>query len=429
MRHGLLPVLAATLLGACLALAFPLAAAAQDGVSGENAVFVGVNVPLSGPYKAQGQDEERACKLALDRINDQGGLLGRRIVYGIKDTAADPKQARQNIRSFIHAKNASMITGGVSSEVAIAQSDLCQESGVLYMAALAHSSAVTGFVETPSGFREQKAHRHTFRWFSNDWMCKEVLTPYLVEQFGSNKDYYYITVDYVWGDTLLDNLKYSTETHGCVTVGSVRTPLGKRSFKRELTRAQNAGPDILVLNLFGRDLAKALVQADRMGLTENARIVAPLIDVNVAREVGPEVLQDVVSTTSWYWSLQERFPGSKEFVAAFRRRYNKVPSSSAAAAWVAVNQWASAVERAGSFDPKAVVRALEDHRFTLLKGRERWRTWDHQAVSSVYLLRGKSGAESDGAWDLLEIVKSGKGSAVVRNKEQNSVRLEEFGRQ
>jgi ABC-type branched-subunit amino acid transport system substrate-binding protein len=429
MRHALLFGLAGALLACFCLCTAPGKGRAQEPQSAGGGVFVGINVPLSGPYKAQGQDEKRAYRLAIDRINENGGLLGRRITFEIKDTSADPEQAKQNIRELVRAGNASMITGGVSSEVAIAQSDLCQELGVLYMAALAHSSAVTGFVQTPSGFREQKAHRNTFRWFFNDWMSKEALTPYLIERFGANREYYYISVDYIWGDTILDNLQYSTETKGCMTAGSVRTSLGKRSFKRELARAKNTGPDILVLNLFGRDLATALSQAEQMGLTESTQLVAPLMDINVAREVGPEIMQNVISTSNWYWSLQDSFAGSKEFVSAYRNRYNKVPSASAAAAWVAVMQWASAVERAGTFETSEVILELENHSFNLLKGRETWRAWDHQAVSSVYVVRGKSESESNGRWDLLTIVKKHQGKGIVRNKEQNTVKLEELGRE
>src|SRR5690606_37296938 len=54
-----------------------------------------------------------------------------------------------------------------------------------------------------------------------------------------------------------------------------------------------------------------------------------------------------------------------------------------------VYQWADAVQRARSFDSEALIRALEGHRYTLLKDEQQWRAFDHQNVQSVYAVRIK----------------------------------------
>jgi hypothetical protein len=91
---------------------------------------------------------------------------------------------------------------------------------------------------------------------------------------------------------------------------------------------------------------------------------------------------------------------------------------------VAIHEWASAAKRAGDFAPDRIIKALEGHKFTLLKDREEWRSWDHQAISSVFIAQGKSKKESKEPWDLLKIIAEKKGPAVMRSPEENPVTLE-----
>jgi hypothetical protein len=53
-----------------------------------------------------------------------------------------------------------------------------------------------------------------------------------------------------------------------------------------------------------------------------------------------------------------------------------------------------------------------------------WRAWDHQAISSVFIVQGKSKSESKGEWDLLKIVGEKKGIDVAMSREENPVILE-----
>ncbi len=397
---------------------------AQSLNIGDDSVTIGLNVPLSGSYALQGKDEERAYKLAIDTVNSQGGVLGRQLAYVLKDTEISADTAGKNARELIRHHNAVMVTGGSSSAVAIAQSDVCQEQKRIFMAALTHSNATTGFMTTPSGLWVQKAHRHTFRWYFNAWMTAKALIPFLTEEFGKGRSYYYITADYTWGHSVEESLKLGLELSENDTSGVRRTPLGKSDFKLDLKRAGEADPDVLVLVLFGNDMITALRQAEQMGLKRKMEIVVPLMELNMAHAVGPKVMADVYCTVNWYWGLRDRFAGSKRFVAAFLEQYGRPPGSAAAAAWVAVHEWADAVERAGTFQSGPVIQALENHEFKLLKDREVWRGWDHQAVSSVFVARGKRPGASKGEWDLLEIVREVPGEKVMMSRENNPVTLE-----
>lgn len=66
------------------------------------------------------------------------------------------------------------------------------------------------------------------------------------------------------------------------------------------------------------------------------------------------------------------------------------PSSSAASAYSIVQQWADAATRARSLDSEALIKALEGHRYTLLKDEQQWRAFDHQNLQTVYAVKVKN---------------------------------------
>jgi hypothetical protein len=97
------------------------------GVSGPG-VFVGLTVPLTGPYSAEGDDMQRGYKLGIKHLNNGGGLvsristlsgkgvLGKKIEYKIADTQTQPDPAVQAATNFITNNRAIMISGSAGNE-------------------------------------------------------------------------------------------------------------------------------------------------------------------------------------------------------------------------------------------------------------------------------------------------------------------------
>jgi ABC-type branched-subunit amino acid transport system substrate-binding protein len=391
-------------------------------------VAIGLNIPLAGPYQAQGQDLQQGYELAIETINANGGVLGMMLKLEIRDSQANGETARQNTVDMIWGENAAMISGGLTTDEALAMSTEGQEQGVIFIAGLAHADAVTGHTVSRAGFTRQSASRHAFRWNLNAWMSAHALATYLMDEKGRNTNYYYISEDNSWGLSLEDSMRRYLELRGADTLGSEFVSDDPAKFAAQLTQAlqnaRKAKADVLVLNLYGPNLAAGLKQAHDMGLTKRT-VAVPLLDVIQARELDTRIIGNIVTTTSWYWKLAERFPGSKTFVDAFNRKYGNPPGLAAAAAWVAVMQWADAVTRAGDvFADDKIILALEGSSFTLLKDAEQWRDWDHQAVSSVFILKGKQPKKMTGPFDLFDIAAEMPGSLVMRNREQNPVSLE-----
>lgn len=382
------------------------------GFAAETVLF-GINVPLSGAYSLQGEDQLRAYELAIRKINEKGGILKKKVVYAVKDTKTNAEVARENAKKLIR-DGAIMISGGSSSAVAIAQSEVCQKAGVIFMAGLTHSNATTG----------KDAHRHGFRWYNNGHQTAKAMAQTLIDRYGQKARYAFLYADYTWGQTVQKSLQDVIEKAGCTTVFNLPTKLGVKSFISALLKAKNAGPDVLVLVHFGGDMINCLKQVTQLKLRKKMAVVVPLMEIHMAHPLGPQIMQGILTSMCWYHGLSEKFSGSRQFVEAFEKEYHKKPGNAAAAAWVDIFQYADAVERARSFDHIKVIKALEGHKFTLLGEEEYWRAWDHQGIHPTYVAVGKTPAESKNKWDLFKIIGEHKGDKIARTRVENPVELE-----
>lgn len=136
------------------------------GAAGDS-VFVGITAPITGPYAADGQELRRGYELAIALINAGDpivakwglagkGVLGKQIRFRVADTEAKPNVAVQAQTQFIQGDKAIMITGSVSSAVAIAVQKLASREHVLYMVGVSASNDTTGKDCQRWGFRSQQ---------------------------------------------------------------------------------------------------------------------------------------------------------------------------------------------------------------------------------------------------------------------------------
>ena len=403
-------------------LALPTYLRAQDSgftnAPTGDTVTLGFNVPQSGPYADEGADELRAFELAVEHLNGGGdggmlqtfsskalegnGILGKRVEFVTGDTQTKSDAARASARSMIEKDGAVMVSGGSSSGVAVAVQALCQEAGIIFMAGLTHSNDTTGKDKKANGFRH----------FFNGYMSGAALAPVLAKMYGNDRKAYHLTADYNWGYTTEEAMASSTEALGWETVNSVKTPLTQTDFSSYIAPVLNSGADVLVLNHYGGNMVNSLTNAVQFGLREaeangkKFEIVVPLYSELMARGAGQNIA-GILGSQNWDWKLEnqlgERYIGTNAFVQSFGEKYGFPPSQAAHTCYVQTLLYADAVTRAGSFQPCAVVEALEGFEFDGLgNGPTTYRAEDHQCFKDVVVVRGKENPENE--FDLVEIV-------------------------
>ena len=395
------------------------------GIKGSS-VFMGIAVPRTGPYSAQGEDEIKGYLLAIDHINKgtslakayapgmRKGVLGKKIEYGIADNQTKPNVAVQSISKFIGDNKAMMITGSVSSAVAIAAGKLCDRERTIYLPAITGSNATTG----------KDCQRYSFRACHFAYTSAKALAPVIKNALGAGKKVAYLTPDYTYGHSVYNSMKEFTEAQGWSTVNNQLPPLGTSDFSTYLLNIANSGADVLVNICFGRDAVISTKQAKQFGLLDKMTLVMPYMAPFFADEVGSELLQGVYGTTEFWWTLAEKNPMAKEFVDDFEKANGRKPGWSAHIAFLQTMLWARAVEDAHTFHPPTVVGQYEKGNTIATDiGDVHWRAGDHQLVRPVYVIRGKKPSDMRNKADYYDIVEAVPGKDVMPPLKQFGCKL------
>ncbi len=395
----------------------PQAAAAEhpplgtwpEGSSGPT-VSIGAAVPRTGTYAVQGEDELKGMQLAVEHINSghelikkispktKKGVLGKEVKLLIADSGAKPNIAVQAQQRFITENKIVLMTGSTSSAVAVATNKLAQREHVLYAVAISGSNDTTG----------KDCVRYSFRQCYYGQTAAAAIGPVLVKQFGKNKKAAYLTPDYTYGHTVTKSMQDYLATAGWTTVTNQVAPLGAPDYSSYLLNVANSGAEFLLNVNWGHDAVLSIQQAKQFGVLDKMKLVIPYQTPFLAPETGGGLLAGVYAATDFWWTLEDKYPLAKMFVAEFQKKYNSRPDWGANNAYMQFAMWARMVEEAGSFYPPDVIKAYEKgETFASTVGDVHFRAADHQLVRPVIIVRGKQAKDmknKEDFWEVLEVV-------------------------
>jgi branched-chain amino acid transport system substrate-binding protein len=375
-----------------------------------NSVYIGITVPRTGTYAAQGEDELKGMQLAVEHINSgdpliqkispktKKGVLGKEVKYVVADSEAKPNTAVQAQSRFITDNKIVLMTGSTSSAVAVALNKLAQREHVLYAVAISGSNDTTG----------KDCVRYSFRQCFYGQTAAAAIGPVMVKNFGKNKKAAYLTPDYTYGHTVQKSMEDFLKTAGWTTVTNQVAPLGAPDYSSYLLNVANSGAEYLLNVNWGHDAVLSTQQAKQFGILDKMKLVIPYQTPFLAKEVGAEIMQGVLAATDFWWTLEDKFPLAKMFVEAFDKKYGYKPEWGANNGYMQFAMWARMCEEAGSFYPPDVIKAYEKgETIPSTVGDVHFRAADHQLVRPVIIVEGKKPADmknKEDYWEVKEVV-------------------------
>ncbi len=352
----------------------------------EEPIKIGVVNPLTGIYTALGKNENIGMELAAEQINAKGGILGRPVQLVIEDSTSDKTDvAVQKARKVIQSDHVNFLIGNVNSSHAIALAQVAAELKVLHIVPGGHADAVTG----------ANCHWPTFRVCNTGAMQGNAMANVLLNKFG--KKYYIIAQDYAFGHALADGLNKAAAKLGGTNVGTEFFPLGTTDYSAILIKARAANPDVLIDMAAGDDGINSIKQLVQFGLDKQLHIAGMQQELEVLEGLPPEAR---IGTWlfEWYFN-QPNTPHVADFVAAIRKKTNKVPTARTWFGYVAVNSLALVANQAKTVDAVTLAHALGGFQLppevALSPGGAYYRAEDHQLVPDVFV----GHAQSKGAKD------------------------------
>ena len=395
----------------CSLLGFgvPAAKAAEPGK-----IKVGILLPLTGTFAAVAETQKQGALLAIDVINQQGGLNmpgGKVVVEGIVDD--DEAKLDVGVRRYRYmvSEDVKGVGGQTWAPLAYAINSIAIKEPMPYFPVC---------VMAKEGFQKGKLADTTFATAYSPWTVGYMSGYSAVKTLGKKRIYFLARAD-SFGWDIRDGVYAAAKEYGAEIVGYDEVSLGTTDFTTTLQKVRAAKPDVFIFAQFGADAVALLQQVHQMGLGKETTIFNAFITNVVAKGVPPEALQDVYAMHYFYYDLSG-FPdkqvvkSAQEFTELFRAKYQTPPDAYAAIAYIAYMEMFRGFEAAKSFDPQKVSAALMAGAgdFNTVKGPAKWRQ-DHEPVYkyAAFLVKGKGPGEQKNQWDLFTVVGSLGGETVM----------------
>jgi len=274
---------------------------------GADPIKIGLIEDISGDLAMMGLPKLHGSELAVEEINNKGGIMGRQILLTHLDPQGDNARYQEFARRLLQRDKVDVLIGGITSASREAIRPIVDRQNELYFYTNQYEGGVCDANMISVGaVPEQQL---------------STLIPWMVEKFG--KRVYTIAADYnfghlsaEWGRTILKPLNGEI-------VGEEFIPLGVSQFAQTIQNVQNAKPDWLYMLNVGAAQDSFFEQASAAGL--NLPMGSPIkimLGFEHKRFAAP-TLNNMHAAANWFEELDT--PAATDFKKRWHTKFPKEP--------------------------------------------------------------------------------------------------------
>jgi branched-chain amino acid transport system substrate-binding protein len=353
-------------------------------------IKIGHLTPLTGFLGALGAYAQLGMRMAVEEINQAGGVMGRQLDVMSEDSV-NPATAATKAQRMLEQDGALVLMGETNSASALTIMQVAARNKKLFIQTGARSDALRG----------KNCNRYTFHTdIPNTVMVNAVGKALLRDNMVKDKKFFGLTADYIFGHDLLAAAKRFFAANQGNLIGDELIATDVTDFSPYLLKIRQAKPDVVCSNLAGNQVTTLIKQYAEFGLPY------PIVGFNLntadAWAAGEGNLAGIWPTV-WYHTLD--LPASKTFVDNFTKKNGKPPDNHAWIEYIAFKIMAQAMNETKSTDTDTLIGYFEkETQFDILKARKAYfRAWDHQLVQEAYTFSPKPKGEAKDKWDLITL--------------------------
>lgn len=361
---GMAGVLAASLTGCgggalSEAAGTTTAAAAAESTAGAESptegdtIKVGILHSLSGTMAISETSVRDAEILAIEEINEAGGVLGKQIEYVVEDGASDNATFTEKATKLLENDKVATVFG-------------CWTSASR-KAVIPVFESHNGLLWYPVQYEGMESSKNVMYVGAAPNQQIVPAVDYLAENYGGK--IFLVGSDYVFPRTANTVIKAQAAAKGYEIVGEEYTPMGHTDYTTIINKIQAAQPDFVFNTLNGDSNVAFFKQFKDAGLSPEDVMTC---SVSIAEEevsgIGASYLAGHL--VSWNYYQTTDTPENEKFVAAYKAKYgeDRVTDDPIEAGYDAVYLWKAAVEKAGTTDVDAVREAAGGITFAAPEG-------------------------------------------------------------
>lgn len=323
-------------------------------------LVIGLDADLSAVAAEGGIAIQRGAQLAIDEINQAGGVLGQKFKLISKDHRGNPARGQRNIEQFAQMDNLVAVLGGIHTPVAISELPLIHKHKMIYLGPWAAGTQLVDNGYSPN---------YVFRVSLRDQDAGLVLL-----QHAKQNQYTKIALmleHTSWGRSNKQSLQQAAEKLG-LTISHIEWFNWRDSeIANKVTRVLTTQPHAIVLVANAPEGAEIVKSMNQLPTNMQKPIISHwgITSGNFVEQVGLDILRKsdirVLQTFSFFdaASPQKALTVLQAYNRTFQTDYteNSIPSAVGVAhAYDLVHILAQAIKLAKSTNREDIRNALEN---------------------------------------------------------------------
>ncbi|QIM50583.1 ABC transporter substrate-binding protein [Pusillimonas sp. DMV24BSW_D] len=370
-------------------MALTLGAAVSTAAAAEDVIKIGelnsykAQPAFLGPYK-------NGMELAIEQINESGGLNGKKVELVIKDDNATTGDAVRVAEELISRDQVDVLTGTFLSHIGLAVTDFAKQKETFFLAA----EPLTDKIVWENG------NRYTFRLRPSTYMQVAALIPEAVKM--NKKRWGLVYPNYEYGQSAAATFKkLLKEAQPDVEfVAEQAAPLGKVDAGSVVQALSDANVEAVFNVLFAADLAKFVRAGSQRNFFDDKPVVSLLTgEPEYLDPLGSETPEGWVVTGYPWYAIDT--PEHKAFLEAYQAKFDDYPRLGSVVGYSAIMSLAEGIKKAGSTETEDMIKAFRGLELMSPFGSIEYRAADHQSTMGAYV--GKL-AKKDGKGIMTDIV-------------------------
>jgi branched-chain amino acid transport system substrate-binding protein len=306
-------------------------------------ILVGAYLSLSGEETQFGKDTQEGIDLATDEVNQAGGVKGRKIKVLYEDDKSNAAEATQKVRQLIDRKVVALL-GEVASSRSLA-------GGLI-----ANTSKIPMITPSSTAVKVTTGREYVFRVCFTDDAQGVAAAEFVAQKLNKKKVSILYAAQDPYSSGLAESFRETAKKLGLEIVADKGFQKGEKNFRTYLEQVTAPKPDIIFTPIYYSDMVPIAQQAKEKNIPGSMFLGGDGWDSeDLLKGAGAEL--DGAYFTNHY-APDVPWENSKKFVAAYKERFKRDPSSLAAQGYDAARLLYDAMGRAGVIEPKAIRDAL-----------------------------------------------------------------------
>jgi branched-chain amino acid transport system substrate-binding protein len=320
---------------AVTAVALPAAAQAP--------IKIGASISMTGTYAKPGIYQKEGYELCVQEANDKGGLLGRKIDLVVYDDQSTPTTGQRLYEKLITEDKVDVVMGPYSSAISEAVANVTEKYKKVMVAPLAATTSIF-----------KKGRKYIFMVISPAEVYLEGLVDIAAKR--GLKTIAIVNEDTLFPKTAANGTAEFAKKRGLQIVLQEAYPKGNTDFSALLTKIKAANPDVIAASTYFDDAVALTRQMKELNVTPKMYGVTVGGDLPEFYDLLKQNAEYIYGATQWEPTLP--YPGQKEFMAIYQKKFNHEPSYHAAAGYAGCVLYLDAVRKAGTLDSDKVREQL-----------------------------------------------------------------------